>query len=175
MRQQPSLRGVRGAVSGLWCGLGAMVAHRLAGGEGEPLLAVAVLPLAIALCTVLVRRRPDPARVAAVALLSQLALHGLLMVAGTPEESGPALPMLLGHLLVAAGTAAVCAGADRLLLGLARGLVDRLLPGFARPAAVRAPRTARVGVGVLLEEGRVARRPAAPRGPPARPLLPVLP
>jgi len=73
---------VRGLVTGTVCGLGALVAHQLAGGDASPLLALAVWPLSVVLCLGLVGHRVRPGRLTAVALATQLGWHELLSLAG---------------------------------------------------------------------------------------------
>lgn len=163
------MRWGRGTVSGLWCGAGAFVAHRMAGGGGEPLVALAILPVAVALCVVLVRRRADPAGIAAVALASQLGLHAVLMAGGSAEATA-VLPMLVGHVVVAAVTTVAATGADRLLLSLTRELIGQVL---APVPEARVPVASRSQVPVLTAVAApisvTLRGPTSPRAPPASP------
>ncbi|MFT3873014.1 MAG: hypothetical protein QM714_10270 [Nocardioides sp.] len=107
--------------AGSICGLGALIAHTSSGGAVPGVSALLVIPMAIVVCAVLVRRSGDAAAVAAAALLSQVCWHAFLMVtaAGAHDAADvSAVRMLATHLLVGALTAVVCLRLDQALLDL---------------------------------------------------------
>lgn len=174
-----------------------MTAHGLSGGAAPSLWALAVLPVAVALFWLLVRRAGDLAALGAASLLVQVAWHLLLML--TPAGPAPAghgahgavsghagghgdLGMLLSHLAVAVLTVLPCLGAERslaILTGLATAADEALtttalLPRAALvavPRARRRPSTPVVTTAVRLRTQWAARR-HPDRGPPvSRPAL----
>lgn len=174
-----------------------MVAHGASGGATPSVWALAVLPIAVALFAVLVRRAGDVAALGAASLLVQVAWHLLLMLTpagsgamhgahgpmGAPAASHAELGMLLAHLTVAALTVVPCLGVERtldLLAGLptaadgALAATTRLVllatSGVVVPTVSASTATVALTPVRLRSQWTTLRHPD--RGPPARrPLL----
>ncbi|MDT9593179.1 hypothetical protein RDV89_08875 [Nocardioides zeae] len=169
------LRTRRALSTGAVCGLGAVVAHHVAGGSTPPLwlvvLATAVGALvALPLC----RRRLDGFGAGAVALLAQGTFHlGFMVHDPLVDHGGTA--MLLGHLVAGAVTIGVALGVERAWWALVDSALERLLPPQVQAYAPRS-RRAPLAVTTRRPAGGVDVVVRAPRGPPGgRMPLPVLP
>lgn len=128
---------VRGGVVGLVSGLGASVAHQVAGGHVAPVVTVVVTFLSVAIGVAVARRRIGVVESLALAVVAQAASH-LLMVSGahahgTSVHDAPT--MLLPHAVVALATAALSHRCDRVLLRA----VDALVAWFVPRAAAAHP------------------------------------
>jgi len=174
---------VRGVASGVVCGVGAVVAHLLAGGTATLGTAWTVMLLSVPLGLLLTPSREklrrvgrscaesgeaalDPARVGAVALLTQVGWHGVLMLhpGGVGDEN--TVRMLLAHLVVAALTVLVVTRADRALIAAVTAVWTRL---FGRPrdgAIVLVRRMPRAMPVVVRASGRRVTSGWTRRGPP---------
>ena len=174
----------RGVVSGVVCGVGAVVAHLLAGGTATFGTAWTVMLLSVPLGFLLTptrherrrlvtndvdssRMRLDPARVGAVALLTQVGWHGVLMLhpGGVGDEN--TVRMLVAHVIVAALTVLVVTRADHALIAVVGALWTRL---FGRPqdgAIVLVRRAPRAMPVVVRASGRRVVSGWTRRGPPS--------
>ena len=175
---------VRGVVSGVVCGVGAVVAHLLAGGTATLGTAWTVMLLSVPLGLFLTPSREklrrvgrsraesgeaalDPARVGALALLTQVGWHGLLMLHPAGPGDDNTVRMLFAHLVVAALTVLVVTRADRALIAVVGALWTRL---FGRPrtgAIVLARRSPRAMPVVIRASGRRVVSGWTRRGPPS--------
>lgn len=177
-------RTLRGVLAGLTSGIGAVVAHYLAGGHSSTGVAVAVMFLSVAVGTGVARRRIGPTTALALAAIAQGSSHLLMAGSGAHEHAaqaahmGQAAPghvaghggvaMLLLHLLVVLATALAVRGADQAVLDAARALVSWfLLPTRLSPGPLPTARRGVVAAGTrALTPRRAAQEPWSRRGPP---------
>jgi hypothetical protein len=157
----------RALLAGTVCAVGALVAHGLAGGHAPAGWLLVLLPASVATAALVVRREGDVAATAAAALLTQVGWHALLLMYSPASHGGsdPAV-MALGHLLVAAATAAVVLGAERTLVRL---LVDHVVRLRPLPQTVTVPARRPGVVPVARTVVASGRRPSGAhevRGPP---------
>lgn len=168
------LRALRGAALGTVTALLAVAAHA-AGGGGAPDGALTVL-IAIAVAaagTALADRQRGPLALLGAVALTQVILH-LLLAALSVHHSAPSpvsagLGMTGAHAVAVVITAALLAGAESALFGMARALrrIARMFPLAATPQPVHRPAPhALVEAAVAPELRRLLARVTPHRGPP---------
>ena len=177
-----SLRGPRGVLAGLVCGVGGVWAHTAVSGHSVGLAGVLVVIASVASCLQLARHELRLPSLLAVTGVAQGLGHAAMSLSapsgmsgmshhGMPMEQSLAqggLPMLGGHVLVALATAGLARGIERTVLDAVRRLVRRLLP--QAPDGVVAPpwRRAAAPVPALVLTTQHVVPGLGSRGPPHR-------
>ena len=165
-----STRLMRGAALGVAAVVITALGH--SGGHGalpEPGLLALLLPLALALGTLVAHKRRSGAWVLGFVLALQVLFHLLLTIAAGHGHQGsllPDTPMLLGHLIAALVVAAVITHGDALIhrwIAFWHDLTLELGWTPAPPAITAAP----VFVGLTLKESSALAHAIARRGPPS--------
>ncbi|MEI2819522.1 MAG: hypothetical protein V9E81_04625 [Marmoricola sp.] len=119
------LRPLRGMITGLTCGVGAVAAHSYAGAGAPTALGwVGTLSVCLVAAHLLSKRRFDPAALLGITLLGQ----GLLHTAFHTDSTWAMAPMVAGHVLAALLTTWLAAGAETALWRLATRLWCSLVP-----------------------------------------------
>lgn len=150
------VRALRGTAAAAIAVLFASTAHTLSGGEAPPFwLVAAVTILATPVCIALVGRRRSVPRLAAAALVAQVALHTAFAAIGsaapvagadhhhdvmlmTGPITGAGATMTGGHAAAALVTILILAWGEQALAAIVRG-IRRVLARAARPAVAHHP------------------------------------